>query len=326
MKLFAVASGVSLIFAACGDSSNDGNAGGDDASVSADAGGSSDALEADAAMPLRCSDLETPATNSVLTIESGGRTRVANVHVPASYDSTVATPVVLNFHGYSSTANQQAALSRMISKSETEGFIVVHATGVGALNSWNGGACCGTAASQDVDDVAFVSDLIDALAVDLCVDPARIYATGLSNGGFLSHRLACELSDRIAAIASVAGVIGIDTCAPTRPMPVMHFHGTSDGVVPYNGNALIGYIPVAEVYDRWAEHNSCTGEETTFDEGDASCVSGTGCAAGGAITLCTITGGGHTWPGGIGGVGTSTDISATDEMWDFFVAHPHPAP
>ena len=318
--VFAVAVG------GCGDGSGSGEPSDSDAGRTDGGGSPADAGESDATSSAGCTGLTQPELNAQISISSGGRDRVAAIHTPASYDTDVATPLVLNFHGYSSTANSQALLSKMIAKSDSVGFIEVHPTGVGLLNSWNGGACCGTAASQNLDDVQFASDLIDEIAKTHCVDPARIYATGFSNGGFLSHRLACELSERIAAIAPVSGVIGIDDCAPARPMPVMHFHGTADLTVPYTGNPLIDYISAQDVFDFWSNHNSCADSETSFDEGDSSCVSGTGCTAGGAITLCTISGAGHTWPNGTGIFGAAADIDATDAMWEFFTANPHPSP
>jgi polyhydroxybutyrate depolymerase len=144
----------------------------------------------------------------------------------------------------------------------------------------------------------------------------------MSNGGFLSHRLGCELSTRIAAIAPVAGVMGIPTCTPARPVPVMHFHGTLDPLVPYSGGSPLGFPSVPVTNDGWAARNACTGSaQQTYQKGDATCMTHDQCAGGVSVTLCTIDGGGHTWPGGlpVPVLGkTSTDISATDAMWDFF--------
>ncbi|MBX3260639.1 MAG: hypothetical protein KF782_13180 [Labilithrix sp.] len=257
--------------------------------------------------------------------------RTVHVHVPASYDPSKGTAIVLDFHGYTSNGDQQATYAGMNTKSDTAGFVAVHPEGTGFAQSWNGGVCCGTASSTGVDDVAFVSAILDELATKLCVDPKRVFATGLSNGGFLSHRLACELSGRVAAIAPVAGVIGVSTCAPARPVPVMQFHGTSDTLVPYNGNPLSGYPSVPSTIAKWAERNGCTGAATeSFKSGDVQCMTHAQCAAGAEVTLCTVTGGGHTWPGSstslpIPGLGKTTQaINATDAMWAFFQKHPLP--
>src|SRR5262249_2956371 len=158
------------------------------------------------------------------TIASGGAMRSVNVHVPASYDPSQPMALVLNFHGYSSNAQQEDLLSQMSAKADAAGFIAIHPEGT--QNSWNAGACCGVAAQTGVDDVAFTKAILDEAASKLCVDAKRVFVTGMSNGGFMSNRLGCELADRVAAIAPVAGVVGITTCTPSRPMPVIHFHGT----------------------------------------------------------------------------------------------------
>jgi polyhydroxybutyrate depolymerase len=277
---------------------------------------------------VTCTGKAAQPLDATWTISSGGVDRTFDVHVPASYDPTHRTPVVLDFHGYSSNAAQENLLSGMDAKSDDAGFIAVHPQGTGVTPSWNAGVCCGEAAANGVDDVAFVGDLLDELESRLCVDPTRVYATGMSNGAFLSHRLGCELADRIAAIAPVAGVVGVATCAPSRPIAVMHFHGTADTLVPYDGNPSMGFASVADSFSGWADRDGCTGTPTeTFAKGDSSCQTYAQCAGGVEVTLCTVTGGGHTWPGGVPvpSLGyTTTDLSATDAMWTFFQAHPRP--
>jgi polyhydroxybutyrate depolymerase len=221
-----------------------------------------------------------------------------------------------------------AALTGMNAAADASGFVAVHPEGTGSPRSWNGGACCGTAASSGTDDVGFVAAIVDQLESELCVDRARVFATGFSNGGFLSHRLGCELADRIAAIAPVSGVLGIDACSPTRPVPVIHIHGTEDLLVPYDGNPYRDYISVADSIAGWVARDGCAGSPAvTFAQGDATCETYSGCAGNADVTLCTIDGGGHQWPGGVslpGGGHTSTDLDATAAIWDFFAAHPMP--
>src|SRR5262249_33405984 len=160
-----------------------------------------------------------------------------------------------------------------------------------------------------------------------CLDVDRIYATGMSNGGFMSHRLGCELANRIAAIAPVAGVLGV-ACSPSRPMPVMDFHGTADTLVPYNGGSQYGFASVPDTIAGWAQRNGCTDTPAvTFSKGDSSCQTYQKCQAGVTVTLCTVQDGGHTWPGGTPypSLGkTTTDLSATDAMWEFFKQNPMP--
>jgi polyhydroxybutyrate depolymerase len=268
----------------------------------------------------------TQPLDATWMLSFGGMNRTFDVHVPASYDPSKPTPVVLNFHGYSSNSSQENLLSNMDAKSDAVGFIAVHPQGTGSTPSWNAGACCGEAAMNNTDDVGFVGAILDKLEADLCVDTHQVFATGMSNGGFLSHRLGCELADRIAAVAPVAGVLGIPTCTPSRPMPVMHFHGTADMLVPYDGNAQMGFASVPDTWHGWGTRNKCTDmPSVTFMMADSTCQTYKQCDGGVEVTLCTVQNGGHTWPGGfpVPSLGyTTTNLNATDAMWEFFQKHP----
>lgn len=262
--------------------------------------------------------------NHDVTVASGGRMRLARVHVPPSYDAAKPTPVLLNFHGRNSNAAQEELLSKTTAKADAAGFVVVYPTGIGA--TWNAGLCCGQAQIEGIDDVAFTRALLDELGAELCVDHKRVFATGLSNGGFMANRLACELADRIAAIGPVAGQLLSSPCTPARPVPVIHFHGNADAIVPYQGG--FGMPSVESSVAAWAGRNGCSSTaKQTYAKGDATCVAYGDCDAGADVMRCTIAGGGHTWPGGVPvpALGkTSQDIDATDAMWEFFVAHPMP--
>ena len=286
------------------------------------------AASGDAAVAPLCTGKAPASGDSVWTVTSGGLPRLVNVHVPTAYDPTKPTPLVLNFHGFTSDAIQEAILSQMSPLADANDFIVMYPVGTGVPLSWNAGACCGTAAATGVDDIQMVRDLLDQAEQQLCIDPHRIYATGMSNGGFLSHRIGCELADRFAAIAPVAGVLGIPDadCHPSRPVPVIEFHGTSDPLVPWDGSTTLGFPSVTSTFTGWADRDGCTGAPAqTYQHGDATCSTYSQCAGGAEVTLCTIQGGGHTWPGGtpVPTLGaTSTDISASAAMWTFFAAHP----
>ena len=273
----------------------------------------------------------------ITLLQSSGGTRDAIVHVPASYDPTRGAMLVLSYHGFGSNSWEEELLTGMDAAADARGFIVVYPDGV--ASSWNAGTCCGTAWNDSVDDIQFTKDLLAKLEADYCVDASRVYATGMSNGGFFAHRLGCAMADVFAAIAPVAGVMGIDPaeCQPSRPMPVIEFHGTADPVVPYNGGPgrLGPARSGAHVHVRSAEHRHMVRARTparatrssSMRRGDAACIEFVGCAGSSDVIQCTITGGGHTWPGGlpIPPLGkTSTDLSATDAMLDFFVAHPMP--
>jgi polyhydroxybutyrate depolymerase len=332
------ASGLAAATGGAGGEAGGGGSGGLDAGGAADGGlggsGLGEGAGAGGAQsePFTCVGMGPASGNDTLELEVDGRSRSARVHVPASYDPDVGSMVVLNFHGFAMPGLQQDWMSRMTAASDAHGFIAVHPEGVGM--SWNAGDCCGNAWTDEVDDVAFVDALLDRLESEYCVDPARVFATGMSNGGFFSHRLACELSERIAAVAPVAGVMGIDpsTCTPTRPVPLLDFHGTSDPMVPFGGGTPLvpqlgfglTFRSVADTMAVWRQLDGCSDEaQVVYAQGDASCSKWSGCAA--DLELCTIDGGGHTWPGGeeVILVGkTSHDIDATERMITFFEAHP----
>lgn len=288
--------------------------------AASDAGGSSS-----------CAGRSGTSGDSIVTLEHGGRTRSARVHVPPSYDPTVPTALVLNFHGLTSNAIGQEQYSDLSAKAGVRGIIAVHPEG--HQNSWNASpSCCGVARDEEVDDVGFVMALLDALEASYCIDPKRIYSTGMSNGGFLSYRLACERSDRIAAIASVTGVLGVDAeaCTPGRPVPLLQIHGTADFLVLYDGGASLNgtYMSVADSVGRFRMLNQCAStSEETFAQGDVRCERWGECDEGADVELCTVTEGGHTWPGAepnflLGN--TTTNLDATEAILDFFEAHPMP--
>ncbi len=209
-------------------------------------------------------------------------------HVPASYDAGVPMPVVLNLHGLMSAAWQQVLFSGMNPTADRAGFIAVYPDGLGS--SWNAGVCCGSSALTGVDDVGFLRAAVEDLAAKLCIDRRRIYATGMSNGGYMSHRLGCEAADLFAAIAPVAGAMGITGCTPARPVPVIAFHGVQDGLVSYaDGRAAI---------EQWAALDGCPGDPVRTDHGGSYCETWSGCSAGTEVTLCTLDPMGHCWPGG----------------------------
>lgn len=252
--------------------------------------------------------------------------------MPPAYDGGGALPVVINLHGFSSSAEEQAAYSGFPAKGAAEGFIVVTPQGVGDPPFWN---MVGVALLQD--DVAFISDLLDALESQLCIDPQRVYATGISNGAGMSNRLACDLSGRIAAIGTVAGTAFPVNCAAPRPVPVIAFHGTADPLVPYAGGPINAGLslrlnlqapPAEEAIASWAEHNGCTtGPSRESVSAHVERIAYDGCDAGASVELYAIAGGGHTWPGAsdVPRLGATThEISATELIWAFFAAHPMP--
>jgi len=249
------------------------------------------------------------------------------LYIPELYDGSSDVPLVLNFHGFGSNANEQMFYGDFRDIADTEGFLLVHPEGTTFIGNqfWNVGF---PGLSSTVDDVGFTEALIDELATLYAIDLDRVYATGMSNGGFMSFLLACQLSEKIAAVASVTGSVTQDTfddCNAQHPIPVLQIHGTDDGVVLYNGNNLS--IPIADVISYWVDYNNCETTPTTttlpdVDVSDGSTVEHSVYEDGdNGITTehMKVIGGGHTWPGSvINTAGTNQDIDASMEIWLFF--------
>jgi polyhydroxybutyrate depolymerase len=255
--------------------------------------------------------------------------RTVEVHVPASYNPSIAMPFVINFHGYTSNGAQQAGLTGMSTKADSANFVVAYPEGTGNPTGFNAGSCCGNAASNMVDDIGFTKAIITTAGDKLCLDAKRVFVTGFSNGGFMAHRIACELADRVAAIAPVSGVLGIpdDECKPARSISVMDFHGQMDNTVPYDGSMQNGWPSAPDTFMGWAMRDQCSdgAPAITYMKSDVSCATYSHCAAGAAVTLCTISDGGHAWPGSSFPLpGTTQNINATDAIWTFFTQHPMP--
>ena len=249
------------------------------------------------------------------------------LYIPEVYDGSTTVPLVLNFHGYGSNAAKQMFYGDFRDIADTEGFLLVHPEGTTFIGDqfWNVGF---PGLSSNIDDVGFTEALIDELATLYAIDLDRVYATGMSNGGFMSFLLACQLSEKIAAVASVTGSMTQDTfddCNAQHPTPVLQIHGTDDGVVLYNGNNLS--IPIADVISYWVDYNNCETTPTTtmlpdVDVSDGSTVEHSVYEDGdNGITTehMKVIGGGHTWPGSvINTAATNQDIDASMEIWLFF--------
>jgi polyhydroxybutyrate depolymerase len=271
----------------------------------------------------------------------GGLTRTYVVHTPPDLDPQKPAPVVLALHGATMTGPLMAWFTKLNAKADAAGFIVVYPNGTGQRSSyfWNAGNCCGPAAQQNVDDVGFIRAVLDDLAATYRIDPERVFATGMSNGAMMAYRLASELSDRVAAVAPVAGTVTCGECRPTRPVPVLHIHGTEDEFGPFGGGrgaksiSGVDYRSVKDTIATWVRANNCREEPAAVEElpdrtGDGTKVTRTtygGDAAGAEVVLVTVAGGGHTWPGrpGSAALGRSTqNVSANDLIWEFFERHP----
>jgi polyhydroxybutyrate depolymerase len=250
---------------------------------------------------------------------------------PASYDRSKPTPLVISMHGAGLWGAAQKDISQWNTVADREGFIVVYPSG--ARGSGPGIWHVDTGPGL-MTDVRFLSDLIDKLSAAYNIDPARIYANGLSNGGGMAFVLSCTLSDRIAAVGmvSAAQLLPWSWCTDTRPVPMITFHGTADKAVPYGGGrtwvAAETFPNVPMWAANWARRNRCA--PSPVDSAVAANVTRrtyTECADEASVVLYTIHGGGHDWPGGLPlpewlcGPG-SRGIDASNEMWAFFRQHP----
>jgi polyhydroxybutyrate depolymerase len=269
-------------------------------------------------------------------ITLNGLKRSYTVYIPKALPKG-PVPVILAFHPLLGTSKDFAKTTNLSEQAGRLGFVVVFPQGYG--RSWNAGDCCGRAQKQGVDDVAFIRELLDDLASVVNVDSRRVFATGFSNGAKMAYRLACELSQRIAAIATVGAAISMSdfTCNPKRPVPVLHFHGLEDEHAPFKGgpskeqpSAVQQSVP--GTIRLWLQRNSCANDtRLTYKKGAATCVTYLNCQKQAEVILCTIEGMGHVWPGYTPprwmerwlGPGTH-DISATDFIVNFFRAHPMP--
>jgi len=267
--------------------------------------------------PVACetASLFAPGNHTGITINVDGTSRSYDLFVPASYDPRAQAPLVLNFHGLLGTPSQQADFSQFNASANDHVMLVAYPEG--QRQSFNAGACCGAASSNNVDDVAFARAIVQDVEAKMCVDPQRIYATGMSNGGHMAHRLACEASDVFAATASVAGVLSlVGLCTPSRPISMLQFHGTADTIVGYDS-----FPSVVPMMEAWAARNGCGPvPEITFDQGDVLCESWPGCDAGVEVTLCTVEGGGHCWPGNASCIfgNSTTELHASEEIASMF--------
>ena len=250
--------------------------------------------------------------------------------------------MVLALHGAAMNGSRMVTFTGLNETSESAGFIVVYpdGTGVGNLLTWNAGGIQDRWLHEKPDDVAFIGKLIDELATLANVDSRRIYCTGMSNGAMLTYRLAAELPGRIAAVAPVGGTMPLDADRPKQPLPVVHFHGTLDTLVPVERPPgkparFVRFGTVDESLHAWIEVNGCPPDPVVVDLPDVKddgttvqCKTWGPGKSGSEVVLYLIEGGGHTWPGRappVAFLGKSTgDISANELMWQFFERHPLP--
>lgn len=241
-------------------------------------------------------------------INVGGLDRSYRLYKPAAVSHS--SPLVVVMHGYSGSARQVERDYKWDSLADSGEFVVAYPDGLD--RSWNvdGENCCGRSGRNGVDDVGFISAAVVDIAKNLGIDPAKVYATGMSNGGIMSFTLACT-TDIFAAIGPVAGT-QLSPCRSPHPTSLMHIHGTTDRLVPYNGGqgfSVINGPSVREVNAFWRNVDQC-GAPTATSNGPVTTATAA-CSGNRGVVLVTVDGGGHEWPS-----------FATRALWDFFAAHP----
>jgi polyhydroxybutyrate depolymerase len=339
--------GLTVLAAACSSSSGSTSGAG---SSSAPAGAATPAAAVPSSPSRGCRAAAPTAGTAKRTITSGGDDRWFWLDVPPAVSGGEPLPLVLDLHGYSEGADVHVQMSGLGRFGESEGFVTATPQGSGVVPMWD--------TTLGSKDLAFLGDVLDAVEAGVCIDTNRVYATGLSNGAFMASAVACQYSDRVAAVAPVAGARVISGCKLTRPVPIVAFHGTADGFVDYNGGlgqaALNLPAPdgsgrklgdslsadqlaqmrqagqsIPDIMQRWARRNGCpvghrehevTSDVTRFVYD---------CPPADAVELYRVTGGGHTWPGSPVSVAaasligrTTMSISADEVMWAFFRNHP----
>ena len=269
-----------------------------------------------------------------LTVD--GRERKYHFHLPRGYDPKKATPVVVVLHGAMMNGKMMEFFCGMSAQADRSGFIVCYpdGTGTGPLLTWNAGSFpVGAANAKRPDDIAFLGKMLDDLGTAANIDAKRVYVAGMSNGGMMAYRVAAEMSDRIAAIASVTGTLTIDEWKPKRPVSVLQIHGTKDGIVPFTGtkdNPLLKFPAIETVVARCAKANGCDEKPKVTelpqirddlkvekrDYGKSK--------SGAEVVLYVIEGGGHTWPSRLAPsfLGKTTfNLDGNEVIWEFFSRH-----
>ena len=239
------------------------------------------------------------------------------LHIPPGLDDEQPIPVVFAFHGYTHSPKDMQTISQFDEIADQEQFLVVYPMGIELSwnTGWEGSPHFGYSLANNVNDIEFVRLILSDLEGNTNINPNRIYAVGFSQGGMLVYRLACEMSDTFAAIASVSGNHLISNCNPTLPVSIIHIHGLKDTSVKYSGGGAFDFPHVDEGIETWTELNNCTGSEKEEDEANGiTHITYETCEAGTSVELYTTDSGTHSY--------YRIGIPASETIWEFFSEHP----
>lgn len=275
---------------------------------------------------------DAPTADGVVETDDGERTY--RLHVPDDVGDE-PVPLLVALHGGGGSASQFAGEDGLEALADEEGFVVVHPEGISGplerMHTWNAGNCCGPAAEEDVDDVAYIRAVVDEISAAHPIDPDRVFAIGHSNGGMMAYRLACEAADVFAAVGLQAGALGIDTCEPAEAVSLIHVHGTADTNVPLGGGvgsgvAGVAFRPTLESIEAVTTPQGCDDEPVeAVDEGNPALSTTTwSCPDGAEVRLALVEGEAHGWFGG-GRADRRDGPASVDSsllIWDFLQQHP----
>jgi polyhydroxybutyrate depolymerase len=284
------------------------------ASAAASAGASSSAEM----LPTCPMQKPLSAGESTHQVHSGDYDRKYLLHIPPGYDGKAPVALVFDFHGYNSSPDQQMGWSGFRELGDEEGFVVVYPEGIGA--SWHVDGCCGRAFEELLDEIAFVRTVMADVTSIVCIDPKRVYASGISQGGGMAHHVGCLAADIFSGVAPVSSDLRTDPCMPVRPVTEISFRGLADTLDAYEGGhvgppGMEGYTAIGAkpTLERWKTINMCTG--TAEMMGDV-CETYTKCSGGAAVSLCSIPGGDHLL------YQNPQDANLAKIAWDLFQKHP----
>ncbi len=280
--------------------------------------------------------LITKPGSFIFTIKVDSIDRYYKVYIPTKFNFQTSSPVIFAFHGGGGDMNQMSEEKNynLISKSEELAIPIVFANGysvfpTGRIATWNAGKCCGDARDKKIDDIKLVREVFNSVKNQLKINESEVYAIGMSNGGMISYRLACEAPDIFKKIMAVAGTDNTDNCIPKKPISIFHVHAIDDDHVLFNGGhgkaftdkrieKITEFSSVKFTIEKWLKNNKCSEKKVrVLDNKDVYCDLYNECAEGTKVKLCATTTGGHSWPGSSKNK-SSAAISANKLMWEFF--------